>query len=332
MNKKVAVIGSGSWASALSNVLADNGYLPIMYTRHPLLEDEINNKHTNSKYFKDVKLNENVKASTSLEEVFKETNYILISIPSKEISTIDEYKKYIKEDSLIINSTKGFDVETGEGISLKIEKILEDKKIRGVVCLLGPTFATEVVEKQYTCITATSCNKTNNEEVQHMFSNDYFRVYTNDDLIGCEISAGMKNIIAIASGIACGLKLKNNTRAALITRGLSEIVRYGLAYNAKLKTFFSLACIGDLYMTCSSDESRNFKAGYKIGCDDDVSSFLKENKSTVEGIEACKIIYNSAKKMSISMPITESIYKIVYENEKPSLVLQKLMTRDLKEE
>ncbi len=329
---KIAVFGSGSWASALAFVLACNNHDIKMYTRHKEVENEINIDHTNKKYLHDFILPSNISASTSLKEVINDCDYLLISIPSKEIDSLSGIKKYINSNPLVVNATKGFDPKSGLGIHYKEEEILKDIKIKGIVSLIGPTFASEVIKKQYTCITSVSENKKNNKIVQELFSNSFFRVYTNNDLIGCEISAGMKNIIAIASGICKGLGFENNTRAALITRGLSEIIRYGIYHKAKLKTFFSLACIGDLYLTCSSDESRNFQAGYQIGIDDSSTNLLKNNNKTIEGIEAVKIIVNNIKNTDISLPITESVYQILFENKKPSAVLQNLMKRDLKGE
>lgn len=333
MNNKVGIIGSGSWATALANVLADNNYLPFLYTRKEEIHNEINNNHTNSIYFNDLKLNYNVKATLD-KEIFKNVDYILICIPSKNIDDLKTYIPYFKENALFINATKGFDSNTGLGIYQKEIDIFKkaNLKYKGLVSLLGPSFAIEVIEKQYTCITSTSPNEKSNKIVQKMFSNDYFRVYTNKDIIGCETSAGMKNIIALATGISKGLGLKTNTLAALITRGLNEIKKYGLKNKAKEKTFFSLACIGDLFLTCSSDESRNYQAGYIIGKNNSAKEFLKNNKMTVEGIEACKIIYNKSKEMNISLPITEGVYKIIFEDYKPSQIIKSLMSRNLKAE
>lgn len=333
MNNKIGIIGSGSWATALANVLADNNFSPFLYTRKEEVFNEINNNHTNSKYFNDLKLNKNVIATLD-KSIFKETDYILICIPSKNIDDLISYIPYFKTDVLFINATKGFDSNTGLGIYQKEIDIFKkaNLKIKGLVSLLGPSFASEVMEKQYTCITSTSKNEKNNKIVQKMFSNNYFRVYTNRDIVGCETSAGMKNIIALATGISKGLGLKTNSLAALITRGLNEIKKYGLKNKAKEKTFFSLACIGDLFLTCSSDESRNYQAGYMIGKNDSAKEFLKNNKMTVEGIEACKIIYKKSKEMNISLPITEGIYKIIFEDYKPSEILKSLMSRNLKSE
>lgn len=333
MNKIIGIIGAGSWATSLANVLADNNYLPFLYTRRKEVEEEINNSHTNSKYFKDLKLNNNIKATCN-KEMFKKADFVLICIPSKNIDDLVNFIPYFKENILFINATKGFDSNTGLGIYQKEYDILKSSnlKFKGLVSILGPSFAIEVLQKQYTCITSTSPNERNNKIVQKMFSNDYFRVYTNKDIVGCETSAGMKNIIAIATGISKGLGLKNNTLAALITRGINEIKRYGMLNNAKEKTFFSLACIGDLFLTCSSEESRNYQAGYIIGKNNSAYNFLKNNKMTVEGIEACKIIYKKSKGMNISLPITEGVYKILFENYKPSETIKTLMSRDLKSE
>ena len=332
MNRKVSIIGCGSFASALANVLADNSYHPFLLSRDKNIAENINKNRINIKYFPSLLLNENVKASTDPSEVFADSKIIIISLPSKNIDALNIYLSHIEDNCLFINGTKGFDEKTGKGIHQKEKEILKDKNIRGLVSLHGPSFADEIIKRQYTCISAISEDEDLNREVQQMFSNDYFRVYTNNDISGCEVAAGMKNIIAIAAGILKGLGYENNSRAALITRGLNEIITYGLHFNASLKTFFSLACIGDLYMTCSSENSRNFTAGKIIGEKNSAVDFIKENKKNVEGIQACKIIYLTGQREKISLPITESIYRILFQGKRPSEELSLLMKRDLKKE
>ena len=241
---------------------------------------------------------------------------------------VDNYWKLFIDNFRI----SGFDPITFEGFTQTLEELFPKERIRGVVSLMGPSFAKEVANHQRTAVCAVGHNQKCNEEVQHLFSNDYFRVYTQDDVIGAEIGAGMKNIIAIASGILSGLGYENNSRAALITRGLAEITRFGLAKGAKEKTFLGLTGIGDLFLTCSSPMSRNFSAGVEIGEADSGENFLKNNKTTVEGIEACRLVHQEAKRIGVSVPITDAIYAILFHRLRPSAVVSLLMNRALKAE
>lgn len=183
-----------------------------------------------------------------------------------------------------------------------------------------------------TTVNAVSSDEESAKIVQELFSNSYFRVYTNTDVIGAEIGVAIKNVMAIASGILSGIGQGDNARAALMTRGLAEIARYGVFFGGKPETFLGLDGVGDLIVTCTSVHSRNFQAGLKIGKDNSALEFLKNNKYTVEGIKACKVVYEESIKNNIVMPITEQVYKILYEGKKPTDAVEDLMSRDLKSE
>ncbi len=330
---KVALIGAGAWSSALANVLADNGHSPVLFARKQNQVQEINESHQNSKYLGDVLLNPSIQASISLKETLRGASMMVFAVPSHAIRSVaQEVAPFLEGRPLILNVAKGFDPITFEGFTQTLEELFPKERIRGVVSLMGPSFAKEVANHQRTAVCAVGHNQKCNEEVQHLFSNDYFRVYTQDDVIGAEIGAGMKNIIAIASGILSGLGYENNSRAALITRGLAEITRFGLAKGAKEKTFLGLTGIGDLFLTCSSPMSRNFSAGVEIGKADSAENFLKNNKTTVEGIEACRLVHQEAKRIGVSVPITDAIYAILFHRLRPSAVVSLLMNRALKAE
>lgn len=330
---KVGFIGSGAWATALANVVTDNGHEAIVYGISKEEIDDINKHHRNSKYFSKASLNKNIKGTMFIEDAVEDSDIIVIAVPSSQIrNVLAKIKNYIINNPIILNVSKGFDSSTHKRLSEVIKENLDDSLIKGVVTLIGPSYAEEVVVRFYTAISAVSSSMECASIIQNVFSNKYFRVYTNDDEIGAEVGAGIKNVIAIASGILEGLGYKDNSRAALITRGLAEITRYGVAIGANQKTFLGLTGIGDLFLTCSSKTSRNYSCGVEIGKNNGADEFLKNNTKTVEGIHACKIIHNAAIKMGIEMPITNAVYEVIYENKKPSEVIVELMSRSLKSE
>ncbi len=204
--------------------------------------------------------------------------------------------------------------------------------LKDVVSLIGPSHAEEVVEGLLTVINAVCKNDESAKIVQETFSNSYFRVYRNTDVVGAEIGVALKNIIALASGVLSGLGQGDNARAALMTRGLAEIVRYGTHFGGNLETYLGLTGVGDLIVTCTSVHSRNFQAGYQIGKANDAKEFLKNNQKTVEGIRSAEIVYHVAKEKGISMPIVNEVYATLFENKKPSDAILDLMGRELKSE
>ncbi len=330
-DKKTAVIGSGSWGTALAQVLADNNHDVLVWGRN---ESEINDliKHQNTAYFDNLILNENIKASHNFSDVL-DADIILLAVPTAAVESVClELNENLKKAVTIINVAKGFHPVTHHLLSDVIKESIDADKLKAVVSLIGPSHAENVVLRQHTAINSVSDDENAAKEVQYMFSNDYFRVYRTDDVIGAQIGVAIKNIIAVASGMAEGLDLGDNARAALITRGLAEMTRFGVSQGARPETFLGLCGVGDLVVTASSVHSRNFQAGLTIGKADSAEGFLENNKKTVEGVHAAKVVHELANELKISMPITEQVYLIVYENKKPSVAIEELMERDLKEE
>jgi len=332
---KIAVLGTGSWATALSQVLTDNGHEALMYGIDNAEIQDINQHHQNRKYFKDVTFSDKIKATASLNETIGDASYILITVPTQFVrSVLEQAKVYFKSPVTIINASKGFDLTTGKRISDTIREVVDESQRYEVVSLIGPSHAEEVAIRQLTTVCAVSLDIEKAKEVQHLFSNEYFRVYRHNDEIGAEYGVALKNVIAIAAGAASGLGYGDNTRAALITRGLAEITRFGTRKGGRAETYLGLTGIGDLIVTCSSLHSRNFMAGYQIGKDNSAKHFMATNKTTVEGIRTCQVIYEDLKNnySDMEMPITEAIYHVIYENQRPSDVISTLMLRNLKEE
>ncbi len=332
---KILVLGSGAWGSALANVISDNNHECLIYGRNIDEVNEINLNHSNKKYLENINLNKNIKASNSLEYSLKEYNpeIILIATPSTSLVSICEsIKKYCSNNPLIINVSKGLDQKTFKPLSETIRDNLKDFKYQEVVTLIGPSFAIEVANKELTLISAVCRNIEYSKKVQKLFSTSYFRIYSNDDEIGAEYGACIKNVIAICSGIAMGLGYKENAKAALITRGLHEMTLFGIKMGAKKETYLGLTGIGDLFLTCSSFKSRNYSLGYEIGKINSAKEILEKNTKTVEGVVACKYLYEASKKLNIEMPLTRSCYNVLYNNKKPSEEVRLLMERELKKE
>lgn len=329
---KVSIIGSGSWGTALAQVLADNKVDVCIWGRNVDELVDISKYHQNEKYFPGIKLNKAIKVSTSVKKAL-EADVIILSVPSGAIDEISQLiNKTVKKPVIIVNTAKGYHPISHKRLSVVIEENIDASKRLGVVSLIGPSHAEEVVLRQLTVLNAVSESEECAKTIQHLFANHYFRVYRSQDVIGSEIGVANKNIIAIASGILSGLGFGDNARAALITRGIAEMTRYGLFFGAKAETFLGLTGIGDLVVTSTSVHSRNFQAGLVIGQQDGVYNFLESTQKTIEGVKACKIVHEEATKQNISMPITEAVYKVLYEGAKPSEISQDLMVRELKSE
>lgn len=332
--KKVAVIGSGTWGTALAQVLADNNQDVIIYGNRIDQVNDINNNHKNTFFFgEDITLPESIKATTCLADALKDRDIILLSIPTAAYrSVLNEILPLLTKPMVFINTAKGFDTEKDIRLSDLIRECVPENYRKAIVSLIGPSHAEEVIVRDLTCICSVSLDLEVASEIATLFSNDYFRVYTNQDEVGSEIGVAMKNAIAIASGILEGLNFGDNARAALCTRGLAEIVRFGKHFGGKAGTYLGLTGLGDLIVTCYSFHSRNFTAGMQIGKENGVENFFKTNTKTVEGIRTIKVVYNMAQKEGIELPIIESLYRIVYEGYKPSEEIKVLMNRPIKSE
>lgn len=329
---KTVVIGSGSWGTALAQVLGDNKEEVIIYGIEKSEIDDINLNHENSKYFEGVELNPNLKATDDIT-VVKDADIVLLAVPTFAIEGIClQIDPYLKNNIIVVNVSKGFHPETSERMSEVIRRCISKEHLSSVVSLIGPSHAEEVVIRLLTTIDAVSLKEEDAQAIQRTFSNNYLRIYTGDDEIGSELGVAIKNVMAIASGILSGLGYQDNTRAALITRGLQEMIRYGVFFGGKQQTFMGLTGIGDLIVTCTSVHSRNFEAGYQIGKENDVTNFLKYNKKTVEGVRTAKIVHKVAKENNIDMPICEEVYQILFEGKEPKTCANDLMLRELKKE
>lgn len=329
---KISIIGSGSWGTALAQVLADNQHEVKIWGKNLDELVDITVYHQNEKYFPGIKLNESIQAVRNFEDILP-ADYILLAVPSEAIEEVCESIDAILQSPVtVINVAKGFNPNTHERLSQTIQHTFKSSHLKAVVSLIGPSHAEEVVLRQLTVVNAVCEDEEAAKEVQNLFSNAYFRVYRNTDVVGAEIGVAVKNVIALASGIISGLGLGDNARAALMTRGMAEITRYGLTFGAKPETFLGLTGMGDLIVTCTSVHSRNFQAGLGIGKNNSSALFWENNTKTVEGVKAAKVVYEDALKLGIPMPITEAVYAVLYKNAIPSEVIETLMKRELKSE
>jgi len=327
MQDKIGVIGGGSWGTALGNLLCDNGFHVTLYAKEREVVDGINNKNINVLFLPDIALSKRLKAKI-FDDFSGEEELYVWAVPTQFSRRLGEKLNIFLENRSIVIATKGIEINTGE----LIVEILSEELNSRLSILSGPSFAKEVAEKKPTAVSIASADKSEAEKWQHILSNKYFRCYTSDDVIGVEVGGALKNVIAVATGICDGLNLGHNARAGIITRGLAEITRFGLALGGKLETFMGLSGMGDLVLTCTGDLSRNRTVGLKIGRGEKLSDILKDMKMVAEGVFTAKAVYNLAKKLDIDMPITNEVYEILYEDKDPLQSLNDLMNRPLKKE
>ena len=336
MTEKVAVLGAGSWGSVLANLLVDKGHAVELWSRDQDQVDRLNKDHVNPAYMKDFTYSSKLHATTDMKAAVKGADVILIVIPTKGIRQVAHKLNAVLADldqrSLIVHATKGLEQNTYKRPSEMIKEEIDPKYRRDIVVLSGPSHAESVAIKDMTAVTAACANLADAEKVQKLFSNSYFRVYTNDDVIGAEFGAALKNIIAIGAGALQGLGYHDNARAALITRGLAEIRRLGVAFGANPMTFIGLSGVGDLVVTATSKNSRNWRAGYQLGQGQKLDDVINNMGMVIEGVYTTKAAYELSKKRQVRMPITDALYRVLYEGEDIKTAISQLMSRDLTSE
>lgn len=326
---KVTFLGGGSFGTALAVLLAEKDNCVNIYDRDINVVNEINNKRTNEKYLKDLKIPQGVTAFNNIDDAIKDAEYIVLSVPSHVIRFMcKQIKGKIQNNIPIISIAKGIE----EGTDKRLSVVMEEELNNPIVVLSGPSHAEEVAMKIPTTVVTSSKDMRYAMDIQDLFMANYFRVYTNDDLIGVEIGGAVKNIIALAAGVVDGLGYGDNTKAALITRGMKEITRVGMVLGGRIETFYGLTGMGDLIVTCTSMHSRNRRAGLLIGKGMNVNDAIKEVGMVVEGVSACKAFFELKERLGISMPITDGLYRGLFENKNPEVIVNELMSRDKKSE
>jgi len=331
--EKVTVLGAGSWGTALAMVLADNNNDCLLWSHREDQAKEINDNHTNNKYLPDISLPSNLKATSDFEKAIHHASMIVIAVPTKAIREVcHDMKPFLMEKKLFVHVSKGIEPDSLKRISEMLEEELPAEFVDAIVVLSGPSHAEEVVLQHPTTVTVASEKMEAAEKLQGLFMNNYFRVYTNDDVVGVEIGGALKNVIALAAGIVDGLGYGDNAKAALITRGLAEITRLGISLGAEASTFSGLTGMGDLIATCTSVHSRNWRAGNMLGKGANLQTVLDEMGMVVEGVRTTKAAYQLAKKQQVDMPITEALHSVLFEGIHPKEAVDILMHRTKKHE
>ncbi|SMF01692.1 NAD(P)H-dependent glycerol-3-phosphate dehydrogenase [Desulfovibrio gilichinskyi] len=328
---KIAVIGAGAWGTALANTLARNNHDASLWGRSAELIDEIKKTGRNTIYLPNCDLSKKLKCDCDPAKVMDGAEYFILVVPSQFMrSSLISLKHLFPKNPAIICASKGIELNSGAPMSQVIEEALEGLNPR-YGHLSGPTFAYELSAQKPTSIVLGCEDEELGKEVQAFFANNYLRVYTNPDFRGVELGGAIKNVMAIAAGIADGLNFGNNARAALITRGITEMSRLGVAMGANPATFMGLSGLGDLILTCTGDLSRNRQVGLKLGQGLKLSEILKM-RMVAEGVKTAESVHTLAKKLGVEMPITEQVYKILYKDKDPDKAVCDLMERDLKPE
>jgi glycerol-3-phosphate dehydrogenase (NAD(P)+) len=333
VTKRIAVIGAGSWGTALAIVAARSGHEVKLWSRNERVVQSINQEHVNSVYLAGTTVPRNVQATGDITEAIGDVDFLVLAAPShatRELLTA--MVPSLQSDMTVVSATKGIEIETGKRISeIVIEVVPEDVRPR-FVCLSGPSFAKEVVGGHPTAVVAASEDSVAARLVQSELSFDNLRIYTNNDVVGTELGGSVKNVMAIAAGMVGGLGFGSNSIAALITRGLAEMTRLGLAEGARLETLMGLAGLGDLVLTCTGSLSRNRFVGHELGKGrslEDISAGMHE---VAEGVKTTPAVKGLADRIGVEMPITNEVHAVLYEKKSARDAIQELMTRPLKDE
>lgn len=331
MKRPVAVVGAGSWGTALARVLGTNGHTVRLWAREAEVVDAINHRHENPDFLPGVILPEAISATSDLAAALYGVQAAVSVVPSQFARSVwKEAANSFPDDALLISASKGIEVST----LLRMDEVLEDvlgQAIRSRFCVLsGPSFAAEVAAEQPTLVVAAAHQTGVAEAAQELFQNPYFRVYTHSDVIGVELGA-LKNVMAIAAGVAAGLGYGHNTRAALITRGLAEMARLGVAMGGRRDTFSGLAGMGDLVLTCTGDLSRNRTVGRRLGEGETLEEILG-GRTVAEGVRTVQAVRELSIRHGVEMPIVEEVHAMLADGRAPAEALKRLMTREPKSE
>lgn len=331
--KKVAVLGAGSWGTALAKVLVENGHDVRIWGNNEQQLEEMNRTHQNPNYLPDIHLPEGLKAIFDLKEAVKDVDAVLFVVPTKAIRPVaKQLVEAMNTKPVIIHASKGLELGTHKRLSEVLAEEIPMNLRQEIVVLSGPSHAEEVAVGDITTITSACDNIETAEFVQRLFTNHYFRIYTNADVKGVEIGAALKNIIAIGAGAIHGLGYGDDAKAALMTRGLAEITRFGVALGADPLTFMGLSGVGDLIVTCTSVHSRNWRCGNQLGQGKSLDEILDHMGMIVEGVSTTKAVTELAQQLKISMPITETIYDVLYNGVEARTAVENLMKRDMRSE
>lgn len=330
---KVAVIGAGSWGTALANLLAEKGSGVDLWVREEEVYRQIRDERVNAAFLPGERLSPALRPVRTFDEALSGKELALLAVPSHVFrEVLAGMKPYLRPGVEIMVATKGIENDTLMIMSQVAESVLAGRSMERFACISGPSFAVEVARRQPTAVTIACRDPSYAEKLQRLFYREYFRVYVSHDLVGVQLGGALKNVIAIAAGASDGLGFGHNARAALITRGLAEITRLGVAMGAAPLTFAGLAGIGDLVLTCTGDLSRNRTVGFQIGRGRSLKQITEGMTMVAEGIRTTRSACQLAGRLGVEMPIADHVYKILYEAIDPKEAVRALMTRELKAE
>lgn len=331
--QKVAILGPGSWGTALAQVLNDNGHQVRIWGNIPEQIDEINQEHTNKRYFKDIVLDEKIQAYKDLGETLDGVDAVLFVVPTKVTRLVaKQVAETLQHKVVVMHASKGLEPDSHQRLSSILEEEIPSHLRSEIVVVSGPSHAEETIVRDITLITAASKSLETAKYVQELFSNHYFRLYTNTDVVGVETAGALKNIIAVGAGALHGLGYGDNAKAAIIARGLAEITRLGVALGASPLTYSGLSGVGDLIVTGTSVHSRNWRAGDALGRGEKLADIEQNMGMVIEGISTTKAAYELAQEKGVYMPITQAIYRVIYENLDIKSAIHEIMNNEFREE
>jgi glycerol-3-phosphate dehydrogenase (NAD(P)+) len=330
--KRVAVIGAGSWGTALAIVAARAGHQVQLWSRDPGVVESINREHINPRYLTESHIPNTARATTNIIDAVDDADLVILAAPSHVTrGLVTSMATALRSEMIVVSATKGIETDSGKRISQVVAEVVPAATLR-FVCLSGPSFAKEVVENHPTAVVAAGEDRDASGIVQSELSFDNLRIYTNDDVVGAELGGSVKNVMAIAAGMVFGLGFGSNSVAALITRGLAEMTRLALREGAKLETLMGLAGLGDLVLTCTGTLSRNRFVGQELGKGRNLNEIVGEMNEVAEGVKTTLAVKRLADRIGVNMPITNEVHAVLYEGKSASDAANELMTRPLREE
>jgi glycerol-3-phosphate dehydrogenase (NAD(P)+) len=332
VNEGIAVIGAGNWGTSLANLLAKKGEPVRLWALEPEVADGINERHQNPLYLKDVALDPSLRATSDLAEAVADAATIVSVVPAQHVRRVlAQAAPHLRTDAILVSASKGIEKTTLATMDEVFADVVPGPGARASF-LSGPSFALEVARELPTAVTVAARDPNLAERVQTLFQTPYFRVYTSDDVPGVELGGALKNVMAVAAGMAVGLDLGHNTTAALITRGLAEIARLGIALGANPLTFSGLAGVGDLILTCTGGLSRNRHVGVELGRGRTIDEILAETNQVAEGVDTTRAAHALASRHDIEMPIVAEVHAVLFEGSTARDALENLMLREPKPE